>query len=303
MDFSKYLHGSFEEKTQCVAEIMKGFTTSGFLYLTNSGLCPKDAHEWSAKYFSLPVAEKNKHPNDDSAGNRGYSGMGVEKVTNLDIETGRKESVEKLRASLPDIKESLEIGSDAGFRYPAKPVVNHYPNALPGFGEAMGEFYRQCDELHEQLLRALALGLNLSPYFFEEYIRGGDHVLRLLHYPAVPKAVLTQEGAVRAGSHTDYGTLTLLFQDGSGGLQVRNPEGKWMDVPPIEGAIVINAGEFLTQSPKILYSADDLTSVSRYAPDLDQRRDQVNSPSCCLSSQCAHDRRREIFSKICHCRE
>lgn len=242
MDFSKYLHGTSEEKAQCVAEIMKGFTTSGFLYLANSGLSPKTAYEWSKKYFALPKAEKNKYPNNDGVGNRGYSGMGVEKVTNLDLETGGRESVEKLRAALPDIKESLEIGSDPGPRYPTKLFVNHYPTALPGFGEAMKTFYEQCDDMHEQLLSAIAIGLNLDPRFFQEYIRGGDHVLRLLHYPAVPKAVLSQEGAVRAGSHTDYGTVTLLFQDGSGGLQVINQEGRWMDVPPIEGTIVINAG-------------------------------------------------------------
>ena len=67
--------------------------------------------------------------------------------------------------------------------------------------------------------------------------------MRLLHYPAVPKAVLDKAPAVRAGSHTDYGTVTLLFQDLNGGLQVRTPEGAWLDVPPKEGAIVINAGE------------------------------------------------------------
>ncbi|KAE9968311.1 hypothetical protein Vi05172_g2153 [Venturia inaequalis] len=122
VDFSKYLHGTAEEKTQCVSEIMKGFTTSGFLYLTNSGLSPKPAYEWSEKYFALPTAEKTKHPNNNSAENRGYSGLGIEKVTNLDLGAGgNKESVRKLRASLPDIKESLEIGSDPGPRYPAKP--------------------------------------------------------------------------------------------------------------------------------------------------------------------------------------
>ncbi|KAE9991425.1 hypothetical protein Vi05172_g2152 [Venturia inaequalis] len=109
----------------------------------------------------------------------------------------------------------------------------------------MRTFYEQCDDLHEQLLSAIATGLNLDPTFFQKYIRGGDHVLRLLHYPAISKAVLEQDGAVRAGSHTDYGTVTLLFQDGSGGLQIRTPEGRWVDVRPIEDAIVINAADLL----------------------------------------------------------
>ncbi|KAF2661508.1 Clavaminate synthase-like protein [Lophiostoma macrostomum CBS 122681] len=244
VDFSKYQHGTPSEQKACIASIMDGFTTSGFLYLTNSGLSPAEAYEWSEAYFKLPLEEKMKHPNSNKEANRGYSGIGVEKTTNADLESGG-DAVEKLRALLPDLKESLEIGSDEG-RYPAKPWKNHYPeSALPGFGDAMGEFYNKCDDLHHQLLSAIAEGLGLQKDWFKQYVTAGDHVLRLLHYPSVPKAVLGKEGAVRAGSHTDYGTVTLLFQDMSGGLQVRTPEGMWLDVEPVEGAIVINAGDML----------------------------------------------------------
>lgn len=226
---------------------MSGFTSSGFLYLTNSGLSPAEAYTWSEKYFALPVEEKERYPNKDAAGNRGYSGMGLEKVSNADFEDG-KDAVEKMRAMLPDLKESLEIGSDAGSRYPEKPHKNYYPDGeLPGFGQAMQKFYQQCDDLHHQLLCALAEGLGLEKDWFRQYVSAGDHVLRLLHYPSVPKAVLAKEGAVRAGSHTDYGTVTLLFQDMSGGLQVKTPEGEWWDVKPVEGAIVINAGRWRRQ--------------------------------------------------------
>ncbi|KAF2000355.1 Clavaminate synthase-like protein [Amniculicola lignicola CBS 123094] len=245
VDFSAYLKGTEAEKKACVAQIMGGFTTSGFLYLQNSGLSPTEVYKWSEQFFKLPLQEKKKHPNDNSAANRGYSGMGLEKTTNVDIDGGA-EAVEKLRAMLPDLKESLEIGSDEGSRYPKKPWKNHYPEeALPGFGEGMTKFYAQCDDLHHQLLCAIAEGLKLPKDYFKEYVTEGDHVLRLLHYPSIPKAVLEKEGAVRAGSHTDYGTVTLLFQDGSGGLQVRTPEGEWWDVEPVEGAIVINAGDML----------------------------------------------------------
>lgn len=224
---------------------MKGFTTSGFLYLENSGLSAASAFDWSAKYFGLPVETKARHPNTDFAANRGYSGMGKEKVTNLDLDSSDEKAIEALRAMVPDLKESLEIGSDSSTgRYPTKPFANHFPDAeLPGFGAAMKRFYEDCDDLHHQLLSAIAEGLGLEKDFFKEHVTAGDHCMRLLHYPAVPKAVLDKAPAVRAGSHTDYGTVTLLFQDLNGGLQVRTPEGAWLDVPPKEGAIVINAGE------------------------------------------------------------
>lgn len=221
---------------------MKGFTTSGFLYLQHTGLSPKEAFEWSAKYFALPIEEKQKYPNAIREANRGYSGLGAEKTTNAEA----ADDIAALRTSLPDFKESLEIGSDPG-RYPVKKFENKFSDAVPGFPEAMTKFFIQCDDLHHELMSAIAEGLGKEKDFFRNQVTEGDHVLRLLHYPAIPKAVLGQDGAVRAGDHTDYGSVTLLFQDGTGGLQVKTPDGSYMDIPPIEDAIVINAGESCVQ--------------------------------------------------------
>lgn len=239
VDFSRYQHGTPAEQKACVDQIMKGFTTSGFLYLQNTGLSPKTAYEWSARFFALPLEEKQKFPNEDREANRGYSGFGAEKTTNVED----AKDIAVLRAAIPDLKESLEIGSDPGRRYPSKKFRNQYTDALPGFAEAMGDFFSACDDLHQQLMSAIAEGLGLDRSFFSPYVTEGDHVLRLLHYPAVSKAVLGTEEAVRAGAHTDFGTVTLLFQDDSGGLQVKTPEGAYIDIPPIEDAIVINAGK------------------------------------------------------------
>jgi hypothetical protein len=76
---------------------------------------------------AAPVIPRN--PNKVAAGNRRYSGMGLEKVSNADLENG-KGAVEKLRAMLPDLKESLEIGSEAGSRYPEKPFGIIIPKKL-----------------------------------------------------------------------------------------------------------------------------------------------------------------------------
>ena len=91
-------------------------------------------------------------------------------------------------------------------------------------------------------MRAIAVGLDLDEMFFEDKINEQYHNLRLLSYPPVKTSVLKQEGQARAGAHSgalpfsvsllgsnvtpfniDYGTLTLLFQDSVGGLEVENP--------------------------------------------------------------------------------
>jgi isopenicillin N synthase-like dioxygenase len=72
--------------------------------------------------------------------------------------------------------------------------------------------------------------------------------LRLLHYPAVSKSVFkSNPDQVRAGEHSDYGNITLLFQDNTGGLEVKSPKGTWVRATPIENTIVVNAADMLSR--------------------------------------------------------
>jgi len=66
---------------------------------------------------------------------------------------------------------------------------------------------------------------------------------RLLHYP--PKEAAIDADQAGAAEHTDYGTITILWQDDVGGLQVKNRAGRWIDAPPIEETFVINIGDML----------------------------------------------------------
>lgn len=85
-------------------------------------------------------------------------------------------------------------------------------------------------------MRAIGLGMGLELGFFDKFTAVGDNTLRLLHYPATPREVFVRnKDQVRAGKHTDYGSITLLFQDDRGGLQVRSPRGTFVDAKPIEG--------------------------------------------------------------------
>lgn len=120
--------------------------------------------------------------------------------------------------------------------------------ALAGFREAMLDFFAQCMELHVEVMRALALAMGLDARFFDRFVDVGDNTLRLLHYPAVDKRVFrVNPGQVRAGEHSDYGSITLLFQDQRGGLQVRSPTGDFVDAAPIEDTCVVNAGDLLAR--------------------------------------------------------
>lgn len=146
-----------------------------------------------------------------------------------------------------DLKESLEIGREGDDEY-----ENLWPDRVEAEGVdftlTMKEFFLHCQELYRIVMRGIALGMGLEDTFFDDYVRKGDNTLRLLHYPPVAKNAF-KAGRERAGAHTDYGSVTFLFQDSAGGLQVERPgvQGVFVDVKPVEGAIVLNSGDLLAR--------------------------------------------------------
>ena len=246
IDFSKFTSGTPLERLETARQVLHGFQNSGFLYLKNTPITPEfRSHVFgkSASFFKqLSLDEKLSLGWTNPESNRGYIAQGEEKLANfLD-----NDEVSDLRASNPDLKESFEIGREGEDYMP-----NRWPEetgAMVGFKETMIEFYAQCMALHLDVMKAIAIGMGLDEGFFEPYMKAGDNNLRLLHYPPVKREVFAKNpGQVRAGEHTDYGAITLLFQDGRGGLQVKGPSGEYANAPPIENTVVVNAGDLLAR--------------------------------------------------------
>ncbi len=141
------------------------------------------------------------------AANRGYVTYGREKVTNM----ADKSDVEALRAAVPDLKESLEIGKEGEEGCPNQwPKKGDWEDA-EAFKETMVAFFDTCKGLHAQVMRAMALGLGIEEGWFDGFVDKGDNTLRLLHYPAVKGEVFRKNKLqVRAGEHTDYGECTAM---------------------------------------------------------------------------------------------
>ncbi|CAH1251835.1 Hypp9171 [Branchiostoma lanceolatum] len=75
--------------------------------------------------------------------------------------------------------------------------------------------------------------------------------LTTLHYPPVPEHV--SEGQLRCGEHTDYGSITLLFQDTVPGLEVLNRHGRYISAPPLPDTVVVNIGDLMQRNIAWLY--------------------------------------------------
>ncbi len=151
----------------------------------------------------------------------------------------------ELTSGRPDHKEGIYFGAELGdddARVQASTPL-HGPNLFPERPATLRDlvltYMAQLQETAANVMRAIALGLGIDEAWFARTITGDPLVLfRMFHYPPVA------DGRWSVGEHTDYGLLTILLQDGTGGLQVHGPGG-WVDVPPIEGAFVCNIGDML----------------------------------------------------------
>lgn len=248
IDFGAFLHGEAATRERIAKEVLKGFQESGFLYLTNHGIPAatiSDTFAQSAAFFARPQPQKDALGWTTPQSNRGYVASGREKVTLADLND--RDEIAKLRASNPDLKESMEIGREG-----VEGLPNRWPDTLDAAGAAftahMQSFFRTCAALHGEVMRAIAVGMGLDATFFDRFTDAADNNLRLLHYPAVRKSVFRDNpDRVRAGAHSDYGSVTLLFQDAVGGLEVQSPRGTWVRATPVAGSIVVNAGDLLNR--------------------------------------------------------
>ena len=154
----------------------------------------------------------------------------------------------EITSGRPDRKEGLYVGLDHASDHPLVRAGTplHGRNLLPD-----GELRRSVDAwlsalrpVADAIMRGIALGLGVSADWFEQHVTDDPTVLfRIFQYPALDDNDVTDEWGV--GEHTDYGLLTLLAQDDAGGLEVRTPDGRWIDVPAEHGVFVCNLGDML----------------------------------------------------------
>ncbi|XP_047451463.1 2-oxoglutarate-Fe(II) type oxidoreductase ppzD isoform X2 [Mugil cephalus] len=247
VDFGAYRldeKGTTEEHLHELGKALKAaFTEVGFVFLKNSGITQEEVDrvmDISKKFFLQP--EELKRPfcrsSFTNSPNHGWVSLETERLN-------------PLRPG--DLKEAFNTASlDPDIKWPSSGDV-------AGFQEIQTSFFLRCRELSLRVLRVMALGLGLDPEVFLSAHRliGTDEngtTLRSLYYPLV-NSEKAKEGQLRCGEHSDYGSITLLFQS-SEGLQVRTRSGEFICAPVIPGAVLINIADLMQR-----WTGDYLVSV------------------------------------------
>ena len=155
----------------------------------------------------------------------------------------------ELTSGKPDLKEGLYFAEDLPADHPKVKAgiplhgANLYPD-IPGFDRVVLHYFEQISALAETLMQGIALSLELPGNFFSEHFMTHPiKLFRIFHYPSpTPQQIAAEQWGV--GEHTDYGVLTILKQDTTGGLQVFT-QGQWIEAPNIPNSFVCNLGDML----------------------------------------------------------
>ncbi len=244
-DLSRFEAADSAGKAVLGEEVDRICRETGFLAVSCHGV-PQGTIEaaWNAarSFFDLSPEEKLRSKAPYPGYPYGYLGPELEALAKSRGEETPPDLKESFNGGPLSVPDGLDDEQALAFCY----AQTIWPERPEGFREAWEEYYRAMENLAARIMRVFAVALKLPEDAFEPTIDKPISALRALNYPE--QATAPKPGQLRAGAHTDYGSLTILLpQAGSGGLQIVDPSGDWVDVPPVPGAFVINIGDLMAR--------------------------------------------------------
>ncbi len=224
-------------KNNFVQTLGDAFKNIGFVAVKNHGLSDvmtDNLYRSIKEFFVLPEAIKLNYELKNLGGQRGYTPKGREHAQ------GR---------IVGDLKEFYHIGQEiaaadlARLGYPQ----NVFPQEVPEFKAATVAAYRTLETAGVQILRAIAIYLDLDEFYFDERVKFGNSILRPIHYFPLDNPQDIPADAVRAAAHGDINLITLLMGASAAGLQILRQDGKWIPVTALPKQIVVNVGDMLAR--------------------------------------------------------
>lgn len=240
IDLAPTLRGEPGARAEAAAQLAAAYEQVGFCRLVEHGVDPDvtaAAFAASERVHGLSEADKaaiaiNEH-------HRGFIAMATSTIVTSTVD----------KVTRPNQSESLILGQELAPDHPdivaGIPLAgpNRWPVAAPEVREPILAYQRAMQDLSTAVSEIVAVALGQDPQYFAPHIAEPTTFLRLLRYP--PKPAGAPADLYGSAPHSDYGFFTLLAQRGEAGLQVRYPDGEWIEVAPDTDGLVMNAGDIL----------------------------------------------------------
>lgn len=216
-----------DEKT--INELNLALKSHGFFTITNHGISDDilaESYRLSKDFFALDESIKNTYAHPEKAGARGYTPFGKETAVG---------------ETTPDLKEFWHHGPQIDESFDSRIASNIDVNEVQDFNAQCDLLFSQLNNLGIEVLRAIALILDLDSNFFDGWALKGNSILRLIHYPPI----LNSSNSLRARAHGDINLITLLVGAEESGLEVLSPDGDWIPIVAKSKSIVCNIGDMM----------------------------------------------------------
>lgn len=241
IDIAPFLHGTPAQRAAVAQAVDHSNREIGFLVITGHGFDEGLLRGWFAlsKAFFEGDAQAKRAVLAPPGQQQGYHRLANSGLAGKQGQLAPPDLREYFMAGQLDLgREALQTEAARHFHRP-----NRWP-AHSGFQRTGEAYYRAMEGLGDSLMRLFALALGLPEHWFADKFDHHFSILSSIYYPVQEEPPLP--GQLRAGAHTDYGSLTILApNEAPGGLQVRTRSGQWLDVPFVPGGFVINIGDMM----------------------------------------------------------
>lgn len=226
-------HAGGAPRQKFAAQVGQALENLGFFAVVNHGVDPaliQRAYQVAMEFFALPEATKRQYELPGLNGQRGFTAFGREHA---------KDSPH------PDLKEFWHVGQEWAAdhpqrsRYPANIAVGEVPEFQP----VLAQLYGQLEQCAATLLEACTVYLGEPDPPLSEWIRDGDTILRVIHYPPIPPAAAP--ASLRSAPHEDINLITLLCEATDDGLELLQRDGSWLPIRALPGQIIVDSGDML----------------------------------------------------------
>lgn len=257
VNLTQFTTGETNERLRFIESVGTALSEIGFVALSGHFLSDElitKLYGSVQEFFDLPLSVKLNHEIEGLAGQRGYTSFGKETAKGH---------------SHADLKEFWHFGQyvDPNAVYPANIDVVE----LPEFNSLGKLSFEALEQTGLELLRAIALYLDLPVDYFDPWVIGGNSILRPIHYPPVSPE---HRKSIRAAAHGDINLITLLMGAQGRGLQVQRLDGEFVDAIAAPDELMINVGDMLSRLTnnrlkstihRVINPNEEIVNASRYS--------------------------------------
>ena len=235
IDIGPLADGSPAGLRAVASDMLAAAEATGFFYVRNHGI-PQPTIDTvftaAARFFATPAATRR-----EVLVNPWHRGLVVPGEAKM------------YASARPDLKESfvwgLDTATDSGTPDAHGTPPNRWPDFQPELRPLLSGYFDAVNDVGWRLLRAFATAIGVDAGTFVRSIAHPTSRASIIHYP--PQAPDLAADQFGVAPHTDWGCLTLLYQDNTGGLEVRGRNGDWVAAQPIPGTYVVNVGDLLAR--------------------------------------------------------